>query len=159
MITKDKFNFTAIGTSPEDRLKWIQGLKYDSFKPEVDNEKVFEVNLNSRAITVPKGQDALGVQDDMNAEIIWFAVPRYFEGQDLGDTEKKKWLIHVTVNNPNPNAREILLPINYVETEKTINQTNFTFGTGNTSTDGILLGWSIPYDVTRYPGPVSFALR
>ena len=155
MITQEKFNFTDISFSAEDRLKWIQSLKYESFKPEVNNEKVFEVDLNTKTITVPKTQSELGVQDDTNAEIFWFAVPRYFEGKDLGDKNSKKWLIHVTTANPDAKAREILLPIKYVEKDKVINTENLTFG----KTDGILLGWEITYDITKYPGNVSFALR
>jgi hypothetical protein len=66
---------------------------------------------------VPKNQSELGVQDDMSAEVFWFAVPRYFEGHDLAENNKK-WLVHVYTANKDPEAREILLPIKYRETQK-----------------------------------------
>ena len=169
MITSGQFKFTDQGLSVQDRFEWIKSLRYETFKPEVNNEKVFEVDLNTRTITIPKNQSELGVQDDMSAEVFWFAVPRYFEGHDLAE-ENKKWLVHVYTANKDPEAREILLPIKYVETQKAdenskLSNIDFsaTVSTANGSkrenTPGILLGWPITYDITKYPGNVSFALR
>lgn len=169
MITSGQFKFTDQGLSVQDRFEWIKSLRYETFKPEVNNEKVFEVDLNTRTIVVPKNQSELGVQDDMSAEVFWFAVPRYFEGHDLAENNKK-WLVHVYTANKDPEAREILLPIKYRETQKADENnrlSNIDFnatvstanGTKRESTPGILLGWPITYDITKYPGNVSFALR
>ena len=48
-----------------------------------DEKQIFEVDLNSRTVSVPQ---FLSVRFDHNAEVVYFKVPRYFEGVDLSTT-------------------------------------------------------------------------
>ena len=50
-------------------------------------EDCFEIDANTRTINPPqelkKNQWVVGVKDDQYAEIIWFHIDRYYDGQDL----------------------------------------------------------------------------
>ena len=66
----------------------ITEIKYlDNPKRTVDPEKepVFQVDLNTRKITVPNAFRNLAVRGDHNAEVIWFAFDPIFDGELLED--------------------------------------------------------------------------
>ena len=148
MITSQKFSDL---TNYQERLNWISSINYKDFKPTYDNEKVFEVDLNKKTITIPSSQAEVAVLDDTEAETIWFAVPRYFDGHDLFE-DNKKWCVHAVDAKQN----EMLLPIRYKEWEaEKWEQIQFN---GN-KLPGILLGWPITRDITHTAGNVSIALR
>ena len=49
----------------------------------ITEEPVFNVDLNTREIEIPKQFRNLAVYSDHMAETIWFAVDRYYDGVDL----------------------------------------------------------------------------
>lgn len=60
----------------------------DKNKPQIaillpQNESIYEINLNSREITVPP---FLSVKSDHYAETFYFKVDRFFDNMDLADT-------------------------------------------------------------------------
>jgi hypothetical protein len=53
------------------------------------DEELFEINLNTRKISVPQvfEENGVGVKGDDLAEAIYFKADRYFDAQDLADTD------------------------------------------------------------------------
>ena len=53
------------------------------------DEEVFEINANTRQITVPPTfkKHGIGVQGDQVAEIVYFKIDRFFDAMDLNNTE------------------------------------------------------------------------
>lgn len=53
------------------------------------DEEPFEIDLNTRKISIPDsfGKNGVGVKGDQLAEIVYFKVNRFFEAQDLNNTE------------------------------------------------------------------------
>ena len=53
------------------------------------DEELFEIDANSRMITVPKNfrQNGIGVIGDQMAEVVYFKIPRYHDFTDLNTTE------------------------------------------------------------------------
>lgn len=52
------------------------------------DEEMFEIDLNTRLITIPASfkKSGLGVQGDDLAEMVYFKVDRYFDATDLNET-------------------------------------------------------------------------
>lgn len=121
-----------------DKLKEIEYLKYVEKDVNPDEEPVFEVDLNTRKITIPKNFQDLAVEGDHCAETVWFSLDRWFDGIDL---TKKKFGVQYSGESGTG-----LIPI-----------TTYTT-TGETS-NTILLGWLITHDVTSSPGQLTFSLR
>jgi hypothetical protein len=81
-----------------DRLVRIGGPKYLRIPIEED---CFEINTNTRKITAPielsNNKWTIGVKDDHLAEVLWFHVNRYHDGQDLAicfplDRRQEDWI-------------------------------------------------------------------
>ena len=68
-----------------DKLEQVGGPYYLRALPL--DEDCFEINTNTREIVIPDEIDSkkwvIGVRDDHLAEVLWFHVDRYFDGQDL----------------------------------------------------------------------------
>lgn len=111
-----------------------------------DDEPVFDIDANTRKITVPSefSKNGIAVQGDELAEIVYFAIDRYFDTTDLyekdiliqwegpikaGQMEPKKGL-SVTVNKS-----LALIP------------------------GKVVFGWPITSDITETAGNVKFAVR
>lgn len=102
-------------------------------------EPSFNVYLNTRKIEVPSSFKQLAIQGERNAETIWFALDRYFDGEDLKD---KAWGIQFI----NAIKEEMLVSVDYKQLDKDDDKT-------------LLLGWDIPWDITKEAGTVLLALR
>lgn len=102
-------------------------------------EPSFNVYLNTRKIEVPSSFKQLAIQGERNAETIWFALDRYFDGEDLRD---KAWGIQFI----NAKKEEMLVSVDYKQLDKDDDKT-------------LLLGWDVPWDITKEAGTVSLALR
>lgn len=111
-----------------------------------DDEPVFDIDANTRKITVPSefARNGIAVQGDELAEIIYFAIDRYFDTTDLyekdilvqwegpvkaGQMEPKKGL-SVTINKS-----LALIP------------------------GKVVFGWPITSDITETAGNIKFAIR
>lgn len=118
------------------------------------SEKEFEINLDTREIIVPEEISnktnpswVVGVAGDHRAEILWFVVNRFFDGQDLAvcfpleGAEKKDDLGRTYVVWVNGKARE-MDPVSYVEI--TENEIHF--------------GWPLRQEVLHQDGDLTFAI-
>ena len=55
-------------------------------KERFENNKIYPIDLDTRIIHGPKPPDFLGVQHDHQSDVIYFSVPRYYNGIDLSKT-------------------------------------------------------------------------
>lgn len=132
-------------------------------------EPVFNVDLNTRTIEVPGHFRNLATKGDHNAETIWFALDRYFDGKDLSlksweivvdDRTNEKAKVDVTwaVQFVNALGEESLHPIVWKNVkESSAGQDSDFYKEGQNAT--LNLGWDIHYDLTKAAGRVSFSLR
>lgn len=103
------------------------------------DEEIFEINANTRTITVPASfKNGVGVKGDQVAEILYFKINRYFDATDLntqniyiewenakGDQGLSKEYVRDIVSNP----------------------------------DYIIFGWPLDSRITEHEGKVKFAIR
>lgn len=103
-------------------------------------EGLFEIDANSRKITIPAdfARNGVGVQGDELAEIVYFSIDRYFDITDLYDKE-----IFVQWEAPNGD------PGLSVTINKTLN-----YAPGK-----VVFGWPITQEMTKEPGNIKFAVR
>ena len=120
----------------------INEIKYlDNPKRTVDPEKepVFQVDLNTKKITVPSAFRNLAVRGDHNAEIIWFAFDPIFDGELLEN--KSVGLQFVNAVN-----RTGLIPSQYHQY--------------SSNTNGkLLVGWPITQELTEAAGTIEISIR
>ena len=73
--------------SPQEYNSLVHSLRDpNTYAPLVripKDEPVYEVNLDTREISIP---EFLSVQEDHNAEIVWFKVRRFYDNIDLFDS-------------------------------------------------------------------------
>ena len=127
----------------EDKLRDIARLELTE-REVPETEPVFNVYLNDRQIDVPYEFEDLAVYYDHKAEVIWFAVDRYFDGVDL---TSKTWALQYN----NANGEEGILPMTY-----------FKIGDGSIGggQKGIYYrGIDITIDLTKVVGGLTFNLR
>ena len=106
------------------------------------DEPYFEINANTRAITVPSALSQIGVVGDKYAEIVFFKIDRYFDAVDL-DTR------HIYIEWEAPGANG--------ETIKGISR---DFLRDTQSEKGkIIFGWLIDDRLTQAVGTIRFAVR
>jgi len=106
------------------------------------DEPYFEINANTRAITVPSALSQIGVVGDKYAEIVFFKIDRYFDAIDL-DTR------HIYIEWEAPGANG--------ETIKGISR-DFLRDT-QSEKDKIIFGWLIDDRLTQAVGTIRFAVR
>lgn len=107
------------------------------------DEEVFEINANSRAITVPPSfkKNGVGVQGDHTAETVHFVIDRYFDSIDLA-------------------AEDIFIAIQYEGPNKDIHGLDpAVFKDVTTLQNKIIFGWIIDDKVTSVPGNIKFAVH
>ena len=89
-VTDDDGSEIVIGDLPSyyrwlDVIEQIGGPEFLRSLPL--DEECFEIDTNTRKIIMPdmigKGEWVVGVKDDHLAEVLWFHVDRFFDGQDL----------------------------------------------------------------------------
>lgn len=108
-----------------------------------DNDQIFEVDLNTRTINVPQ---FLSVQYDHNAEVVYFKVPRYFEGVDLATTT-----CVIQYINANNDVGLYCIPF--------YDLTHFDEDENGIQIPVMLLPWSLGGLATVVSGQIQFSLR
>lgn len=110
------------------------------------DEEVFEIDANTREISVPATftKNGVSVQGDHISEIVYFLVDRFYDNQDLDNCNVYiEWQLGTKDENGN-----------------TVQGISAPYITDVTSTPGkILIGWCLNSDITKYAGNVQFAVR
>ena len=132
--------FMELNTIKENVLNGAAGFDpYMLILPNENDEPIFAINANTRAITVPSAfSTGVGVQGDDLAEIIYFSIDRYFDTTDLYDKE-----IFVQWEAPNGDKGLSI----------TINKTL------NLLPNKVVFGWPITQEMTMQAGSIKFAIR
>ena len=118
-----------------------KGYKYIMMPLDTVGEEVFNIDLNSRSISVPKTFAAIGgVQADQMAELIVFSADRYFDYMDLANT-----LIYVQWQLP--------------DDKMTTGATEITIKDYETIPGKIRFAWPLHNKVTSHSGIVKFSVR
>jgi hypothetical protein len=124
-----------------DKIKEISNLALPDRFIDPENEPVFNVDLNTREISVPSALRQIGVVGDHNAETLWFAFDRYFDGEDLM-------------------TKAVGIQFRDALGNVAMRQADYRQDTSD-STDKkvVLIGWKVPFDVTHTSGQVTLSLR
>lgn len=109
----------------------------DTYMISPETEPMFEVDLDTRIITIPEELKDIGVSGDNNAETVYFKVSDTFDGIPLNDKE-------VSIQFQNANKEY------YSSITKDINHDTPGF---------LIVGWKIDHRLTRYAGKVKFQLQ
>lgn len=127
----------ANATDPETGAYLIPA-EYYAMLP-VD-EPFFEVNANTRVITVPDSfrKNGLSIQNDHLAEIVYFKIDRYFDRNDLANDTN----IYIDWKVGKKEGRSVAL-----------------WPTTAIDNGYIIFGWGISSDMTAEKGTIQFAVR
>lgn len=104
------------------------------------DEKVFEIKLNDRSISVPSEFREVTVQSDTMAEMFIFEVDRYFDYMDLANTN-----IYVQWKTPNEKGDGRATRIKMIDRDSVPGKLRFA--------------WPISNELTKEPGNVKFSVR
>lgn len=102
------------------------------------DEPFFEINANTRGITVPGELSQIAVKGDKLAEIVFFRIDRYYDAIDL-------------------NTRNIYIEWELPDGTKGISR-DFLRDT-QSEKDKIIFGWAIGEELTQQVGTIRFAVR
>lgn len=103
------------------------------------DEAPFVINANARTISIPAEFAKCGaVKGDNYCEIATFVIDRYFDFKDLAEAQ-------IAVQWVNANKEEGISHIQLIDLESEEGKIRF--------------GWPLVSDITKYPGPVQFAVR
>lgn len=127
----------ANATDPETGAYLIPA-EYYAMLP-VD-EPFFEINANTRVITVPDSfkKNGLSIQNDHLAEIVFFKIDRYFDRNDLANDTN----IYIDWKAGKKEGRSVAL-----------------WPTTAIDSGYIIFGWGISSDMTAEKGTIQFAIR
>lgn len=100
------------------------------------NEQIYDVNLNTRKISVPK---YLSVKNDHQAETIYFKVDRYFENIDLTTTS-------CIIKYTNAENNSFIYPVPFYDLQSAIDENK------------IIFPWCIQGQATKKAGKVKFSI-
>lgn len=134
-------------TTLEEYYSWIKTLgnidrKYTMLPLD---EEHFEINTNTRAITVPTSfkKNGIAVQGDELAEIVYFKVDRYFDYIDLNNT-------NIFIQWEAPKNAE----------GKVVRGVSPEYVRDISSEPGkLIFGWAISEDITRTAGALKVSVR
>ena len=137
-------NFTKIETL-EQYFNCIGDLKYIDKKFTIlpVDEEYFEIDANSRIITIPPNtfkKHGLGVVGDETAEIVYFRIDRYFDFMDLAKDN-----IKILIQWESDAVEKQVSPIWVKDYD--------------TYTDKLVFGWAIDSNITQVKGPLRFSVR
>lgn len=107
------------------------------------DEKIYNIDLNSRVIETP---EFLSVQQDHNAETVYFKVDRYFDNTDLARPDINI-IIQYENNNPDPKKRGYIYAPPFIDITTLEDEGK------------ILFPWVIEGPATAYAGKVTFSIR
>ena len=102
------------------------------------DEPYFEINANTRGITVPGELSQIAVRGDKLAEIVFFRIDRYYDAVDL-------------------NTRHIYIEWELPDGTKGISR-DFLRDT-QSEKDKLIFGWAIGEELTKQVGTIRFAVR
>ncbi|MBO7535709.1 MAG: hypothetical protein J6T34_01020 [Bacilli bacterium] len=104
------------------------------------DETPFEIDANSRKITIPSNFSANGVavQGDQLAEVLYFRIDRYFDAKDLDDAEI--FIQWETADGTTGLSAPIVIDI-------------------MSEPNKIIFGWALSEALTKTPGNIKFAVR
>ena len=124
-----------------DKIKEISNLSLPDRIIDPENEPVFNVDLNTREIDVPSALRQIGVVGDHNAETIWFAFDRYFDGEDL-------------------KTKAVGIQFRDALGTLAMRQADYRQDIVDSSNKQVLLiGWRVPFDITHTSGQATLSLR
>lgn len=123
-------------TAP-DGTKIPIGLQYAILPVD---EEVFEINANTRQITIPENfrKNGIAVQGDQVAEVVYFKIARYFDFMDLNNT-----IIYIQYETPDGTQDASLEWVRDIETEP----------------DYLIFGWALDSRITATSGTLKFSVR
>lgn len=134
-------------TTLEEYFSWIRNLGTINRKYTVLplDEPYFEINANTRAITIPSEfkKNGIAVQGDDLAEVLYFKIDRYFDYMDLNNCEIYiQWELPKSANNK---SYKTISPayIRDIESEP----------------GKLIFGWAIHDDITEEAGALRFAVH
>lgn len=106
------------------------------------DEDYFEIDANSRAITVPTTfkKNGIGVKGDQVAEIVYFRVDRYYDFMDLALDN-----VDIVIQWKNANDKTGTSSVWLKDID--------------TYTDKLVFGWPIDRDITESAGTLQFSVR
>ena len=107
------------------------------------DEPVFEINADTRAITIPSQFKSIGVTGDNTAEIIFFSIDRFFDAVDFGAPEIRAVIEWHRTSGDN---QDTYVDEAYIK-ELTLQENK------------VLIGWVIDERVTEEAAPIEFAVR
>ena len=112
------------------------------------DEEPFEINANTREITVPKAfQKGVTVQGDILAETLLFTIDRFFDAVDLGHESMNIYAQWEHINNP---AQKFVTPLNH---------THYDLIDMESEHGKIIFGWPLSEDIAKNPGQIKFSIR
>ena len=115
----------------------IDPNEYTNFLRIPADEPIYEIDLNQRKINVP---EFLSVEEDHNAEIIWFKTDRFYDNIDL--YESTCWIQYINANN-----------------EEYFYAAPIIIGAQEFGNEQILIPWAISQDVAKATGVISFSFQ
>lgn len=137
-VTSGRGQFSSLAEYYGHIADLFDQQKYEYIMVPLD-EDPFEINLNTRTITVPRGfSKCASVQTDMLAETIIFISDRYFDYMDLANTE-----IYVQWTAPDGFKGATRVEMKDLESEP----------------GKIKFAWPLNDAITKVPGVVKFAVR
>ena len=122
----------------------LLALSYSNRPIQPSEEPAINVYLNTRTIDLPSTFKEIAVQGDHHAERVWFAVDRYFDGEDLSE---KTWIVQF-INAKGEAAVSSLTA-----------KVGGAFQGDEVESNTLRLGWDITQDVTKEAGIITFSLR
>ena len=102
---------------------------------------LYKINLETREVEIPK---ILGVQNEHQAEIIYFELDRYYDTQDLSQTH---CAIQYVVTDENGVQHGYIHPVPYCDIDT------------RSSENKMLIPWDISFFTTQYSGTVKFFIH
>lgn len=115
----------------------IDPNEYTNFLRIPADEPIYEIDLNQRKINVP---EFLSVEEDHNAEIIWFKTDRFYDNIDL--YESTCWIQYINANN-----------------EEYFYAAPIIIGAQEIGNEQILIPWAISKEVAKATGVISFSFQ
>lgn len=105
------------------------------------DEKRFEINANTREITIPIGfRSGVGVTGDQASEIIFFTIDRYFDTTDLA-------------------TQQIYIEWKNADGDEGISWSYPKQAICSQDEDKLIFGWVLTKEITESAGVVEFAVR
>lgn len=136
-------------TTLEEYFSWLKTLTDHSKDRKYTvlplGEEVFDINANTRAITVPVNykKNGVGVQGDDLAEVLYFRIDRYFDYMDFNNTD-------IFIQWETPKAKDGTVVkwvspayIRDIESEP----------------GKLIFGWALSDDITAQAGALKFSVR